>query len=378
MGDLVRRGAQSPTAPSVSIIVPVLERVDALTGCLKSLRRMVNAPPYEVVVVGNGTPDALIGALPEQDFIVVVSLDVNLGFAGGCNWGARFASGQRLVFLNDDTEVTPGWLGALVEVAESSQRIGAVGSLLLDPDGRVQEAGSVLWRDGGTYQVGRGLSPRDFVATQIRSVDYCSACGLLVKRNAWDAVGGFDEAYYPAYHEDVDLCLSLRAHGFRTVFAPRARLRHYRGGSLSEERRRLAGERSGRYFLAKWGHRLNDYEPHPDEGQLESAVAAAMARTARRPLARPEALVAGAMGPPTEIEALRTQIRALGSALKFSDDYAADLKRKLVPLRGASVTVERARQLARGLPFARQTASWVSGHLAGWRPRLVALRRARK
>jgi len=251
MTDLVRRGGRSPVAPVVSIVIPVLDRVDALIGCLASLRKLVDAPEHEIVVVCNGTPDPMIASLPNLDTIVLVPVAVNLGFAGGCNWGVRFARGRHLVFLNDDTEVEPTWLTALVEVGEGGRRIGAVGSMLLDPDGTVQEAGSVLWSDGGTQQVGRGLPPGVASLDAVRDMDYCSGCGLLVTRDAWEAVGGFDEAYFPAYHEDVDLCLSLRAHGFRTVVAPRARVRHHRGGSLDEERRGLVGDRSGRYFIVK-------------------------------------------------------------------------------------------------------------------------------
>src|ERR1019366_6226397 len=178
MAELARRGRRVPRAPSASILIPVLDRMDLLIPCLRSLAALADTPSHEVVVIAT----------------------VNLGFGGGCNWGARFARGRYLVFLNDDTVVEPDWLRALVEVAEDDPRIGAVGSRLRDPAGTLPEAGSILWSDATTHQVGRGLPPGTPAYDSVRDVDYCSACGLLVRREAWQAAGGFDEGYFPAYH----------------------------------------------------------------------------------------------------------------------------------------------------------------------------------
>ena len=157
MAELVRRGMGVPRAPSASILIPVLDRMDLLIPCLRSLAALAGTPSHEVVVIANGTPESALATLPGQESLVVVISSLNLGFGGGCNWGARFARGRYLVFLNDDTVVEPDWLRALVEVAEDDPRIGAVGSRLLDPDGTLQEAGSILWSDATTHPVGRGL-----------------------------------------------------------------------------------------------------------------------------------------------------------------------------------------------------------------------------
>ena len=241
MAELVRRGRRVPRAPSASILIPVLDRLDLLIPCLRSLAALDDTPSHEVVVIANGTPESALATLAGQESLVVVISSLNLGFGGGCNWGARFARGRYLVFLNDDTVVEPDWLRALVEVAEDDPRIGAVGSRLLDPDGTLQEAGSIIWSDATTHPVGRGLPPGTPAYDSVRDVDYCSACGLLVRREAWEAAGGFDEAYFPAYREDVDLCLSLRARGYRTVYAPGARVVHHRGGSLEGGRAPSSG-----------------------------------------------------------------------------------------------------------------------------------------
>jgi GT2 family glycosyltransferase len=161
----------------------------------------------------------LNGAAPEVEAFVHMKAGgvrlahsrVNLGFAGGNNRAAECARGEYLVLLNDDTLVEPGWLDWLVSAADANPRAGAVGSCVLFSDGRIQEAGSLIWSDGSTMPVARGVESESLDWHFARPVDYASACSLLVRRNTWEAVGGLDEGYYPAYYEDVDLCLAIRA-----------------------------------------------------------------------------------------------------------------------------------------------------------------------
>ncbi len=344
-------------APVASILIPVLNRVENLAACLRSLEA-VTAPAFETVVVANGTPERELAKLSSLDSVVLVRSPVNLGFGGGCNWGARVARGRYIVVLNDDTEVEAGWLEALVAVAQSDPRIGAVGSRLLDPDGTLQEAGSVLWRDAGTHQVGRGLPAESPAYQRVRDVDYASGCGLLVTREAWDEVGGFDEAFFPGYFEDVDLCLSLRSRGFRVVYAPRAQLRHLGGGSTAAGQRGAVGVRNGRRFIAKWGRTLRDYAPPPSERTRDRAVAAAVRRAELRPLPnRPS--VPGDLqpaGPLTEVEALRAHARALQAALALDDEL-------LVEMRNSQVKLEHLRRLVGRVPMGRRLLRWASGPL---------------
>src|ERR1035437_5400423 len=159
MAELVRRGRRVPRAPSASILIPVLDRMDLLIPCLRSLAALADTPSHEVVVIANGTPESALATLPSQESLVVVISSVNLGFGGGGCGGARFARGRYLVFLNDGTVVEPDWLRALIEVVEDAPRIGAVGSQLLDPDGTLQEAGAILWNDATTHQAGGGRPP---------------------------------------------------------------------------------------------------------------------------------------------------------------------------------------------------------------------------
>ena len=249
----IRRGSLVPDTPGLSVCILVLEHAALVLDCLDALRQPGGCPPgTELVVVANGTPPDQLDSLAAHDDVVLVVNEINLGFGAGCNQAASVARAPLLVFLNDDSTVEEGCIDALVRAASADPEIGAVGARIITVDGTLQEAGSVLWRDGSAAHVGEGLPPGSDAYREPRDVDYASANGLLVTRRAWDTVGGFDERFSPAYFEDVDLCLALAAHGFRTRYEPRARVIHrgsqstsgvYRGFLLS--RNRAGWSRSG-------------------------------------------------------------------------------------------------------------------------------------
>jgi glycosyltransferase involved in cell wall biosynthesis len=167
----------------------------------------------------------------------VVENAENRGFVDACNQGAELARGRYLVFLNNDTVVLPGWLAALVETAERDVSAGAVGSLFLYPDGRIQEAGSVIWSNGETFRYGWGRSPEDRRFTFAREVDYCSGASLLLRRELFEQLGGFDQRYAPAYYEDTDLCMGVRSLGYKVVYQPASRLYHFEGATAGTDPR---------------------------------------------------------------------------------------------------------------------------------------------
>ena len=156
----IRRGTLVPDSPGLSICILVLEHAALALDCLDALRRPGGCPPgTEVVVVANGTPPEQLDSLAGHDEVVLVVNEVNLGFGAGCNQAASVARAPLLVFLNDDSTVEEGCIDALVRTASSDPEIGAVGSRILAVDGTLQEAGSVLWRDGSAAHVGEGLPP---------------------------------------------------------------------------------------------------------------------------------------------------------------------------------------------------------------------------
>lgn len=262
-------------APRVSIIVLTRRDVEMLRRCLTALSRNLRGDPAaEVIVLLNGADDEVV-AFCERDVAGarVERSRVNLGFPGGCNLAAGRARGEFLVFLNDDAEVAPGWLESLVQSADEHPRAGAIGSRLLFADGSVQEAGAVVWRDGTTAQVGRERAPGRRRYACLRRVDYGSAASLLVRRSTWDAVGGFDEEYFPGYYEDVDLCLAIRSYGQEVLYEPRARVVHHVSPPDPDVDAGLF-QRNAARLRAKWSTLLTDHEswePHVP-GAVERAV----------------------------------------------------------------------------------------------------------
>lgn len=270
----------------LSVCVLVVGASSPVDQCLDALAAPGARPEAsEVVVVANGAPEPVVDRLRGRRDVVVVESAVNLGFAGGCNLAATVATGELLVFLNDDSVVEPGCLAALVAAVRGDPGLAAVGPRVLSPDGTVQEAGSVLWRDGSTAHVAVGSPDRPDVAGEARDVDAISANGLLVTRSAFEAVGGFDEDFYPAYYEDVDLCLALAERGYRIGYEPRARLVHAGSASSTEPFRRFLLERNRDLLCARWGAALERFppRPRPDRGRsLDRAVTQAVGGAAGR------------------------------------------------------------------------------------------------
>ena len=217
--------------------------------------------PFEAICVDNASWDGT-GELLEDlvDGVQLIRNRRNLGFAGAANQAAEHARGRYLCFLNPDCLVTPGWFRPLRD-AVSRPGIAAVIPRFVGPDGRVQEAGSVVDSQGWTEAVGRGAKPDDPRYLFPRVVDYGSAACLVIRRRAFMATAGFDPVYFPAYCEDVDLAFRLAERGLRTVYEPRATVVH--AGSVSTDhitRDRLI-ERNRRILLQRWGERLADRPP---------------------------------------------------------------------------------------------------------------------
>jgi GT2 family glycosyltransferase len=276
----VWRGLRVPEAPVVSVCIPVVSDHGLIEGCLDSLVSSRPSVETEVVVVANGLTESGFSQLRMRDDIVLVRCAVNAGFSGGNNVGARFARGRYLLFLNDDSVVEAGFIDRLLSAVERDPLIAAAGGRILWPDGRLQEAGSVLWGDGWTAQVGSGLPANSTAYQYVRDADFISANGLLVDRHAWDGVGGFDERYFPAYCEDVDLCLALWDHGYRVVYEPRARVRHFESQSTSTPFRNFLLQRNRTQLVAKWATLLQSLARHPDPID-DAAIDAAVLRAER-------------------------------------------------------------------------------------------------
>jgi GT2 family glycosyltransferase len=252
-----RLSFRAELSPRATIVVVAWRSAPYLIDCLRALQASVKDVTYEVIVVLNEpTPelDRRFGELVNG--VASLRTRVNVGFAGAVNLGAAEARGEYLVLLNDDAEVLPGWLEALVESAESRPDLAAVGSTLLFADGTVQEIGAVIWSDGSATNVGRGQPEKSLRYGFERRVDYCSGCSMLVRRSTWLQVGGLDEGYFPAYYEDVDLCFRIQELGKEVWVQPRSQVVHRLSASTDGSYRSFLLEQGRQRLVGQWSHLL--------------------------------------------------------------------------------------------------------------------------
>jgi GT2 family glycosyltransferase/glycosyltransferase involved in cell wall biosynthesis len=215
--------------PEVSIVIPVFGQLQYTKKCLAALAAHETRFSFEVVVVDDRSPDESLTQLRRCSGVVVVSNEINEGFIASCNRGAAQARGRFLVFLNNDTQVTAAWLDELIGTFRSIEDAGLVGSMLIYPDGRLQEAGGLIWQDGSGWNYGRLDDPRKPEYNYLRETDYCSGASLAIPAALFHELGGFDPHYAPAYGEDSDLAFRVRRAGRKVYFQPLSRVIHYEG-----------------------------------------------------------------------------------------------------------------------------------------------------
>jgi GT2 family glycosyltransferase len=246
-------------APLVSIIIPTYGQVAFTLRCLASIAKHAPSLPIEVIVIDDAWTGSEWAHLAEVQGIRLIRNKTNLGFLHSCNKAATAAKGQYLLFLNNDTQVLPNWLAPMVALFQQRPDTGAVGSKLLYPDGRLQEAGGIIWQDASGWNFGRLEDPTRPVYNYVREVDYCSGAALMVNRAVFARLEGFDPVYAPAYFEDTDLCFRLRQIGLKTLYQPASQVIHHEG--ISHGRDTAVGIKSyqvtnRRTFINRWARRL--------------------------------------------------------------------------------------------------------------------------
>ena len=223
----------TPPSGTVSIVIPFKDRLDLLKTCLHGLRSGTY-PVHEIVLLDNGStcPRTLrylerIGTLSR---IRIHSCPGPFNFANLCNFGARQAAGDFVLFLNNDVEPrTPTWLEHLVRLGGRTD-VGVVGATLFYPDGTLQHAGIVPSAGGSWHHVHRGLTQgrlgEHAELAQAHTVPAVTGACLMIRSALFQALGGFDEQFAVTYN-DVDLCCRVRAHGLKIAISPQARLWHH-------------------------------------------------------------------------------------------------------------------------------------------------------
>jgi GT2 family glycosyltransferase len=264
-----------PRHPLVSVIIPSTGERDLLEPCVTGLLALTDYEELEVLVVvdedetGERRHDEFLGRLEEAEerIRVVPGPAGPFNFSRSVNYAAARADGELLLLLNDDVEVVdPEWLEIAVGYVLQN-RVGAVGMRLHYPDGTIQHAGMLVGAGGIAEILYRGRLPT--IAGYLNRAQLpqdlsvvAGAC-MLVRRDAFEEVGGLDEAFPVAYN-DVDFCLKLRDRGWRVLYVPDAQLVHHESASFGsyQERRAEDHDRDAERMVARWGAALDDDPMH--------------------------------------------------------------------------------------------------------------------
>lgn len=253
----------------VSIVIPVYGQHQYTYNCLLSISQHTLLEEVQIIVIDDCSPEPAKDALRQVQGVQWIRNSENRGFIRSCNAAAQQATGDYLILLNNDVQVTHGWLEALLAVFDMRGDAGLVGARLIYPDGSLQEAGGIVWRDGSAWNWGRGQDPEDPSFRYLRQVDYCSGACLALRRADWVALEGFDCAYVPAYYEDTDLAFRVRKSGKSVYYQPEALVVHYEGvtsGTDESKGVKKHQEINRATFFERWkdtltAHRANGVQP---------------------------------------------------------------------------------------------------------------------
>jgi len=256
-------------SPDVSIVVINWNASELTLECVRQVWANTAGIRYEIIIVDNGSSDIDLRQLRQLDAvdgIRVVKLGRNRYFGEANNIAVEHALGRFVFLLNNDAYPQFNCLNILVRALEQTHDAGAAGPLFMFPDGRIQEAGAYVDEEGTAIQIARDEKnvSREILTT--RFVDYASGAALLLSRDAFLQVGGFDFVFEPVYYEDTDLCFKLHGLGKRVLFCPDAVVVHIEGASTNKDaealaRRQLYVAVNKEKFVARWGKYLQSRRP---------------------------------------------------------------------------------------------------------------------
>jgi len=317
--------------PKASVIIPVFNKLEYTQACLVSLAKASTKAPFEVIVVNDCSTDSTSDFLASCQGLKTIQQKTNRGFISSCNLGSSYAIGEFLIFLNNDTEVSDDWLDALIDTFSNFPDAGIVGGRLLFSDGRLQEAGGIIFCDGSGWNYGRGDDPDRPEYNFLSPADYVSGACLAIRASDFSSLGGFDHLYTPAYYEDTDLCFKIRQIGKQVIYQPACIIKHFEGITSGRDTSRGVKqyqELNRAKFVARWKKQLAS-QPIPVSGVGEIC----QIRDARHHSALGHVLVIDAVTPAPDqdsgsvrMEAILQIARDMGWKVSFIPENLAPTK----------------------------------------------------
>ena len=220
------------TAPKVSVIIVNYNEKRLLEKCLESLFK-VNYENFEVIIVDNNSTDETVEFVTKNyPSIIVIKLDSNKGYAEPNNIGAKIAKGNYLLFLNNDTVVTPNFISEMVQVLEADKKIAVCQSLLLKPDGSIDSSGDFIDNLGVVYNSKAKIN-------EIREISSARGASMLIRDDVFKKLNGFDEQFFVSF-EDVDLCWRSWILGYRVLVIPKSVVYHLGGTTIKKMESHIA------------------------------------------------------------------------------------------------------------------------------------------
>ena len=262
--------------PDVTVVIPVFNQLSYTYNCLKSLEENIpESIKLEIILVDDCSTDNTPTFLNENvSGIIYIRNQINKGFLVNCNEASKLSKGKYLYFLNNDTQVTKGWLQPMLDLLQS-ESVGCVGSKLIYPHGLLQEAGGIIYQNASGANYGRNDLPDRPRYNYIREVDYCSGASILLRKSDFEILGRFDERYIPAYYEDTDLCFAVRnVLKKKVMYQPLSEVFHFEGissGKTIKKNTVKAYQKINKTkFQSKWDEVLQFFHGHKKDVSADS------------------------------------------------------------------------------------------------------------
>ena len=251
--------------PQISIVIPVYNNYDLTLKCLYSIKENCNLKNYEIIIVDDCSTDKTKELENIIKNIKIIKNNQNLGFLKSCNLGVKESKGKYIYLLNNDTQIMPHCIEKLAETLDKYNDCGAVGSKLIYPSGKLQEAGALIVSSRGkVISIGHKDIPLRKEFNNLREVDSCCGASLMIRKSLWEELNGFDEIYSPGYYEETDLCLKIKDKGYKILYQPESEVIHFESQTFSNKRTKLM-KRNRKFFRNKWNKKLKEIARHNQE-----------------------------------------------------------------------------------------------------------------